>query len=116
MTLICFSLWAIAFLTSFGLAVMTNEERQQHLLKLTQLRLTIDKDHGDEASRLQHEEIDQELEKAVERLAVYNDIERVHVVGCDASPQTAMAFIYTLGSVMLFVLFQLIFPEGTALF
>ena len=70
---------------------MANSERQQHLLRLTQLRLTLDRDHKDATERRQHQEIDDCIIRAVERLEVYNTVERVHVVGFEASTPTAMS-------------------------
>ena len=95
---------------------MANNERQQHLLRLTQLRLTLNCDHKDAAERRQHQEIDDCISRAVERLEVYNTVERVHVVGFEASTSTAMSLVYSLGTLLVIVMLYLTFPEGAALF
>ena len=95
---------------------MANAERAAQLLRLTQLRITSDRDHEDAAERQRHREVDDCVSKAVERLEVYNTVERVHCIGFDASTPTAISIGYTLGTLLFLNLIYLVFPDGQALF
>ena len=68
-----FMVWLVAFITALLLASLANAERERHMLRLTQLRISLDhhtEPDADAATLEQNALVDTELEKAVARLEV----------------------------------------------